>query len=503
MVVCLYNPAPAAYLDRPVGGSSTLDRVARWVDAVIREGGATEQEAGAGVVVYSTVELPSLPDRWQVRQGAPLSQHGLVETIAARVGDASTEIVFAYLDQPFLNVELTRRLLARHREFRAEYTFADGYPTGLAPEIVSGRAVTHLLQMADDVTRVDRSGLFPIVQKDINRLDVETELSAVDQRLLRLHLCVDTRANLLACERLAEGAPHAIDEWAAHVDARRGLHRTLPRFVSVQVIEQEVQRLAYSPYPLLRDDVRAPGRAMDPDRFVRLVDEIETLAPEAVVHLSLWGELALHRQALGLVRTVLAKPALRLLVETSGVGWSTGAAAELLAIEDERFVLIVGLDSADEEVYRQVRGDGFREAHAFADEAVRRLGSRAYLQAVRCELTEPALEATYRGWRERTENIIVGKYDWFSGRLAQRKIGDIAPIDRFPCWHLQRDLCVLVDGSVPLCREDIDAQTGMGNTFEDGLEACWNAGARRFGDHVEGRYQGICESCDEYYTFNF
>ena len=495
MVVCLYNTAPAASLAEPLAGRSTLARVAEYVQEVSPD--AEE------IVVYSTTDPGDLPVGWRRTVDEPLSQRGLVDLLATLTSDAGTEILFAFLDQPFLNVDLTRRMLVRHREYRAEYTFADGYPGGLAPEVLAGRAISHLGQMASAETGVERAGLFPVVQTDINRLDVETELAPVDQRLLRLSLSVETRANLEVCRRLAADAPESIDAWPQHASTTRTAHRTLPRFVSVQVVEQEVQRLAYSPYPTVREDVLAPGRIMDLEHFSALVDDLGAYAPESVIHLSLWGELALHPQALDMVRHVLSTESLTLLVETSGVGWGEERAAELLGIDSDRLLLIVGLDSDDEAVYRAARGEGFAQAHRFAERAIAAMGPRAYVQAVRSQITEPALDAFYRNWREKTPNVIVEKYDHFSRRLPELKIGDISPIERFPCWHLQRDLYVLVDGEVPLCREDIGVGERMGNVFDDGLESCWNAGTRRFADHVAGRYAGVCEACDEYYTFTF
>jgi spiro-SPASM protein len=499
MVVCLYNEAPPAYLNSELAGRTTLERLIDYVRGLPSVAGQVE---AVDVVVYTTHRLSDLPGAWDVREGPPLSQSSLVELLASQTRDADTEIVVGFLDEPFLSIDLTARLLHRHRDYRAEYTFADGYPKGLAPEIVSGRAVSHLRQLAGP-ERVDREGVFPIVQKDINRLDVETELSPEDQRLLRLSLSVDTRANLLLCERLSVSAPDAIDEWPAHVRSQRRAHRTLPRFVSVQVLEQEVQRLSYSPYPGLRDDILAPGQIMGAEHFSSLVTQLESFAPEAVVHVSLWGELALHPAATTLIRRVLASDSLTLLVETAGVGWSDDARETLLGTDDERLLVIIGLDSNERDIYEAVRGNGFEEAQRFATEAVERLPGSAYVQAVRSEQTESALDRFYREWKERTDHVIIQKYDYFCGVLPQRKVGDISPLDRFPCWHLQRDLYVLVDGTVPLCREDLKREHALGNAFSDGVAAAWSAGERRYAEHVGGTYGDICGVCDEYYTFTF
>ncbi|MFW6294018.1 MAG: spiro-SPASM protein, partial [Spirochaetota bacterium] len=318
MVVCLYNTAPRAYLAEPLDGRDTVRRMLDYVRGLST---LTNDDESLRILLYSTEEVDH-PADWEYRGGPALTQARLTELLAELSPQAEEEpILFGFLDEPFLNLELTARMLDRHRKYRAEYTFSDGYPAGLGPELLSSGAIGHLRALASETERVGRDGVFPIVAKDINRLDVETELSRVDQRLLRLQLAVDTRPNLVLCKRLAEGAPVAIDEWPAHAAAHRSGHRTLPRFVSIQVLEQEIQRLSYSPYPTMRGDVLAPGALMTGEQFGELISAVAAFSPEAMVHLSLWGEIALHPEIEALIDTVLATEGLRLLVETSGVGW--------------------------------------------------------------------------------------------------------------------------------------------------------------------------------------
>ena len=492
MVLILCNTAPRLHLIEPIGSRSTLDRVVAFA----------EELGASNVAVYSTEELPDLPDGWAATVSRTLTEQGLIELLANHTESAETPIAVGRLDVPFCNIELARQTIDRHQEFRAEYTFSDGYPKGLGIEVVAGKAVRHLSELARDCT-LEPVPLFEIVQRDINRLDVETVLSEVDNRLLRLDLSVAERPDLVLCQRMAAAEPASLTDWEHYVTGNVPQHRTLPRFVSVQVLEQEVQNLSYSPYSGMVDDPLQGGRVMSTDDFGRLITDLSAFSPNAWVHLSLWGELALHPDPISLVRSVLETPGLRLLLETSGVGWSAESRAALFGIENARLEVIVGLDTIDPEVYRQIRGDGFDESHGFAREAVAALGERAHVQSVRSELTEPGLDAFYRHWKEITPNVVIQKYDHFSGVLPQRKVGDISPINRFPCWHLQRDLHVLVDGTVPLCREDIGAGTNLGNALSEGLEACWSRGADRYADHVAGKYDGVCAECDEYYVFTF
>ena len=513
MIVCLVLPSQR-YLTEAVGDATTVDRMAAYVRSL---GGVDRVRVICrDDPAASDAVLRAFPPDWDIHRCPDLYERSVIDAIIdacargddARArgddarGDDAGDVIVAHADLPFLNSELTRRLLDRHRTFRADYTFADGYPVGLAPEVVNRRVLAHLASICKPEP-FGRQGLFPIVLRDINRIDVETELSATDQRLLRLVLAVDSLANLTVCRALADDAPDAIDEWAAHATQHAARHRSLPRFVGVQTIEQEVHRTEYSPYPMMRPDPTAPGRVMSAADFSTIIDELSDFAPEAVVHLSLWGEIALHPDAIAMVSRVLDTDALSVLVETSGVGWSDSARAALLAIDDERFQVIVGIDTNDPELYGELRGAGFDEATSFATRAIERLGTRAHVQAVRYDRTEPALDAFYRHWKERTDNVIIQKYDHFCGRLPHRRIGDLSPIKRFPCWRLQRDMVILVDGTLPLCREDIYAEERLGNAFSDGIAAAWANGAERYERHIHGEYDGLCAGCDEYYIFSF
>ena len=45
-------------------------------------------------------------------------------------------VVFSYDDLPFLDFNLSKKMISSHIEYKAEYTFADGYPYGFSPEII-------------------------------------------------------------------------------------------------------------------------------------------------------------------------------------------------------------------------------------------------------------------------------------------------------------------------------------------------------------------------------
>jgi spiro-SPASM protein len=423
---------------------------------------------------------------------------------------------FAWADAPFLDPVLAGTLAERHRRYAAEYSYADGWPYGFAPELLAPGTAGILAKLLDgDGGPVERDTLFSVLQKDINSFDIETAVSPVDLRSHRLSLTADSRRNLLLLSRLAgavSGTPDAAGA-ASLIGERPELLRTLPAFYPVQVSGPCPQDCAFCPYPgsaVSREDF------MEPSRFGELLDRIEAFSGDAVIDLSLWGELALHPRRLDLIRQVLARPALSLVIESSGVGWKT-AEAELLAEEAGRAAprknrmaplsWILSLDTADGERYREIRGAGFTGAVDWAKRLLSLFPEDLYVQAVRVTGFEDDTERFYRFWKEAGAKSIIQKYDHFCGVLPDLRGADLSPIERQPCWHLMRDMPVFLDGSVPLCREDLapltDSGRLLGNVFTHSLEEIWSRGEAFYREQCAKIYGGICAGCDEYYTYNF
>jgi spiro-SPASM protein len=130
-------------------------------------------------------------------------------------------------------------------------------------------------------------------------------------------------------------------------------------------------------------------------------------------------------------------------------------------------------------------------------------GDKLYIQSVRMKDQEEYLEKFYRSWKEKGFNVIIQKHDHFCGVLPDLRVTDLSPVKRFPCWHLKRDLNILIDGTVPMCREDLKRESVFGNIFTDNLEQIWNNGNGLYAIHLSGEYPEICRECDEYYTYNF
>ncbi|MFP4483224.1 MAG: spiro-SPASM protein [Spirochaetaceae bacterium] len=489
-------------------GKSALHYVAAFVSAAagaLGGAGSGPEEAAPEihVLVGPDSDTVHLPERWRRTAVEGSDEVAFVDALARVSGDLD-RVLYVQADTPFLDVDAAERVLNLHRDYFAQFTGADGYPLGCVPEVFDGDFPKQIRRLAKEGEPAPRE-LFPVVLRDVNAFDVETMIATTDARPLRLDFSCNSRAGLELCRRYHDYLGTPADELAAAVVATQERLRILPAYASVQVVAAHPQRVGYLPQERVNVAAGATGPTgeMPLDRFTALVDELERFSPGIVVQVSLWGEVGLHSAVAELIADMEARRDSSLLLETSGVGWDAGARRTLMETPLARSRVIVDLDAATEEVYRELRGEGFQEAKGFAAELLEAHRDRAYVRATRMKENAADVERFYREWKERTDNVIVQKYDHFCGALPDRRLVDISPVERTPCWHLKRDIYVLLDGSVPMCREDLDREHLRGNLFDDGVEEVWRANEEAYQAHVRGEYPGICRNCDEYYTFNF
>ncbi|MFP4364079.1 MAG: spiro-SPASM protein [Spirochaetia bacterium] len=423
----------------------------------------------------------------------------------AEISASFDTVIYAYADCPLLDIHVTRSMYENHIRYFAEYTFSDGYPEGLTPEIISSAAVLALKKLAEKETGpVARTSIFEIIQKDINAFEIETYLSPEDLRLLRLNLCCRNKRDFLQTKSIYEKGGIDCPSIISLLQQDQSMLRTVPAYIQVQITQGCPQSCAYCPYPVIQPDLLNIRDAMPVDKFKDIILQAAEFCGEAVIGLSLWGEPSFHPEIVEIVGEVVRTPGLSLVIETSGIGWQDTVIEELSTMDTQaRLDWIVSLDAISEEGYERLRGPGYREAIGFTKKISQLFPGHVYPQAVRMKENEPEVEEFFRYWKEETGDLIIQKYDHFCGMLPEKKVADLSPLNRFPCWHIKRDMIVLIDGSVSICKEDLRKEHVLGNMFTDSFESIWKNGEEYYKKHLAEDYPKICLECDEYYTYNF
>lgn len=476
--VCLllsFRPQPEP--DRPLAGRP----VKQWIDEALGR------------------SLAGVPRR---AVGPFDSALGFVEALIG-ASEGFDEVVLVPDDAPFLRADLVEAMVSLHREYRADYTFADGFPVGLTPEVLRPALLPVLEPWARDLsTAVDRETLFQLLSTDINRFDIETYLSPVDLRSRRISLTADARRNLLLLERYA--AETALDTrgFLDVVASTGDRTRTLPATLHVQITDGVLQIPKWSPLAQFVPDALSRRNFLPRERWNDLLDRALAWVGDLTVLPSFWGEPSLHPEVIDLFGDALEKPGLRLCIETSGRGWPHNL--ETLATRAQgRIDWIVELDSDESETYRRLRGEGFDEAQGFVRRLLPLFPGHVWPQTVRMTENEAEMEAFHQRWKAEAGRVIIQKHNDFGGRLPRAKPSDLSPWKRHPCWHLARDLAVFLDGTVVVCRDDFDRTQPLGNAWTEPLPVIWDRGTVLFQRHVREDWPEVCRNCDEWYTFHF
>ena len=461
----------------------------------------------------------------------------LLQNIIAESESAGADnIIFTYNDCPFLNTEITKKLLDSHIEYNSEYTFADGYSLGLCPEIINIGTAKILLNLAETIQieegqkKVCRQSIFNLIKTDINSFEIETVIADKDWRLLRLNFDCRNKDSFVSCKNLflklqekniscCNGSINEINEIA---EKSPEVLKTVPGFYNIQITDFGNDKCIYCPYSneykkKTGESCKNAKKSMNKNDFSNLIKKISDFSENGVIGLSLWGEAFSHPDLLEFIKIILSYKGLSVFIETEGWNISEEFCWNLKNIVDsceERIngwppvMIAVQMDSVTQETYSKIHGSEkkLEDVIELVKKLQQAIPGNVYPQFVRMNINEPELENFFRYWKEKENpsagQFIIQKYDDFAGLLPDEKSADLSPIDRNVCWHLRRDMSILTNGDVILCKEYV-LDNIIGNVFKEDLVKIWQKMDCVLEEHINCKYTNKCEKCDESYTYNF
>lgn len=536
-IVVLYAGGESLHqFDILFDGKSAFDRCLAWAGTAVPKAAECPE-----IVVLTVPKLASFVSdavsKAAVTARVVVKPEWTARLLCTEIRDACKKqdadaAVYTWSDCPFLNDTLTAELVRTHTEYEAEYTFADGYPYGFAPEIIAGTTAGILAELPAEAALkkgaqpVSRESLFDMIKTDINSFEIETVIADTDWRMYRFSFACGSRAGVLACSALYPVVQETedVEKITARAAQMPEILQTVPAFYNVQITGSygSAGSCTYCPYPDSGDaSVQPPAEPMTVQAFKTLVPQMTALSETAVVGLSAWGEPLCHKDFIAFVQAVLSEPGLSVLIETDGLYADESVASaikELVSQAPSRtcgtspVIWIVSIDACTAETYKALH-KGCEHADEYLKKACDAVAllqkffpGDVYPQLVRTSRNENELEQFYRYWSSAESpsggKLIIQKYDWFCGLLPQDKPADLAPIERNPCWHLRRDMTILADGRVPSCRELVCGGS-VGNVFNEGIADVWKKTKTMVEAQIKKNYSEKCRVCDEYYTFNF
>ena len=420
-----------------------------------------------------------------------------------------SDLFIAPLEAPFIDVNATKELYLQHIKYKAEYSFAEGYPLFIFPQILNTGLCDILCQFSkDDDSVINHDFVFDIIKKDINSYDIETYIAPVDVRILKLRFIVETKRDKMLCQNFLGITAKNYQQIITPLKLK-----TLPRYYMIEISSDSEQKPIYRPQ--INDKA-----FMSYQDFSLIVEKIAKFSDDAIISFSLYGDPLEHPEFEEMVKKVLSYPNLTALVETSATFENAKEKLENTKKVVQEAPMrpsltpplywITFIDAVNASTYAKVYNlteeksiELLARVNEIAELSYNYFGKNAFVQIVRMNENEDDLETFYRTWKEKNVEVIIQKYDHFCRFLPDRRVADLSPLKRMPCRHINREMCIACDGDVLMCREDVRKQNIMGNAKNEALEDIWQRFDEKCIEQSNLKFGDLCESCDEYYTYNF
>jgi len=344
-------------------------------------------------------------------------------------------------------------------------------------------------------------------------LQTPTEVASVAGRLL-----ADTAESFATCEAILKALdPGGIDDPVA---VCRFLAAYRQDRVPPLPAEVEVELTTQDPLPetkLRPRGHRVPSRGpLDLQLLGRLARQLAE-RDDARIVLAGFGDPLCHPQWQEAVAAVKQAGLYGVSIHTTGPGLAkVGPEAILAAAPD---LLVVWLDAAGPDVYRQVHGrDGYEQAAAavLAVEQARRQRRQVQPLVVpamtKATINAADLEKFFDSWIKEVGSCYIEGYSDRAGQVESLQIASMAPPARTRCSRLRSRLLVLADGRAVSCDQDFKALQVVGDSTRQSLREIWLGepmqrlrefipAAQTGGEVDKGSPDGLpvlCQRCDEW-----
>lgn len=412
-------------------------------------------------------------------------------------------------DSAFFDPEVLVEMGDVHLKYLAEFTFSENLPEGYSCEIYSSTLMEQVPEFKEKTLPLEK-----VIKSNINQFDVELFYKEPDIRDKRISF----RSSVPRERKIMENLYR--------------LKREVPRYRDIRgIIESEPQVLFNGPSYVeieitgecsldcmfcYRKSLKKTHGIMDRTVLIKILEEMRGYGLPYTVCFGGSGEPMDHPEFYAFMDLAVSEPLVeQLVIETNGIKADLNFKNYLE--KNEKVKVIINSNGLDNKSYTRFHGGDyygkvFNNLISMAE--LNENEERVYIQVMKINETDEFenegetktyLDKFYDFWEKQKVPIILQKQNTYFGRITDRRYSDLSPIKRVPCWHLQRDLYILSDGTVSFCKQDIDGDTPYGNITGTSLHDILEKQKQSFISDYKGNLctSPDCSSCDEWYTFNF
>jgi spiro-SPASM protein len=411
-------------------------------------------------------------------------------------------VIKIYADAPFIDPMIINEMCDIHEKYLAEFTYSENLPDGLSCEIFSTELIRSLPESDEK-----RLQLSKVIKSNINQFDVELYYKAPDIRDKRISFRNGNKRERKIMELLYDEIKTvpSYEEIKKLLDDHCNVLYVAPSYIECEITGRSSTETIYS----WRKALNSTRSDMDVSLISKIISDMRTFELPYTVCLGGSGDPLLHPSLYAIVKAFLTESLVSsLIIETDGPALDDNFIQFIEKTNDPRIIIIVEMNGYNKETYSAIHGiDSFESVEKNVASLGNAMGDNVknlFVQLMKIKETEPFIDAYYDYWEKKKVQILLQKQNVFLGSIEDRRYYDLTPLDRTPCWHLQRDMFILSDGRIGFCKQDINGQWSKWNVTDSSLTDIWNSKRSYFIDDYRGKRATSpdCSKCDEWYTFN-
>ena len=431
------------------------------------------------------------------------------------------EAIF-YIDSffPLIDFSALGQLANNHFKYRADYSFVENLPNGLTPKIISKDILSSLedssFKSLDN--HPDKFVLNNYVERNIQEFHVEIHYVEPDIRILRLDFSSKNLRSMykskLFLQKMCSKESEVTNTLPVHQEINKWLNKqpnlihVFPSYIEIEVISDCEYACTFCP----RQFMDVENNSLSEKSFQKIITFLEKQSlKDTSICIGGLGEPLQHPNIQFYLEQLLNVDALsHLIIETNGL-YLDRIYSILSHKEAHKIRLIINISSINN--YASLHGASnenlstvLKNIDAVTQQAIPSFKheKQCFIQVLKIKENQDEIDQLYELAKEKQVNFLLQKYNSYVNFMPEKRVSDMTPLEKFPCWHLRRDMFIRANGDVGFCKQDIHSEAIRGNIEQDDLIDIWHTQKKDWASNFKKDYTKIpkCQSCDEFFTFN-
>ncbi len=419
-----------------------------------------------------------------------LKPTNVIDTILKEIKN-SDNVLFFDAGSPFYDYQFIDKMIERHVKYFADYTYSIGYPEGLIPTIITKDALKEFLSLAESIDTLNHSYLFDILSKDINSFDIETFLSDIDLRIYRIKFGENDIGERILTEKIFNSLEKRdVESIVKYLNENIDKLYTVPYMLEVELNNKLPCKPIYYPEVSYENE-------LDTAFIKKLLIETKEINPKINLVFGGIGDPLLSSNILEILEFT-KEINLNTIIETFGYNITEDFIDKLIKA-NPKIIIVIKIDAYTENIYNKININGNYNIVKNSYDLLKKSGLKVYKSVVRMMENENEIETFIKN--KEAEDLIIRKYSTFCNKLIDRKVVDLTPLERIPCFHLRREVFVEANKKVRLCCFCLEQE--IGDLSQENILDIITKLKEEYSKDAKKEYRECCMNCDDYYLFNF